>query len=284
MRWFFALNAECMSFGQYAEMVQVAVWSALRHTRLQPHFLYHGEDDPPLLSWLRDHGVNVWRARSRFYDELCSLEKKLKNPDARTCGGGAYLRVEIIDLLAQHGIRDTQILYTDCDVMFQHDPEPILRSLPCRFIACGPESMRGTPTDINTGVLLMHVARLRRFNKEFIAFTRGQLEHSVTAAFDQAAYRNFFRGPLPQRSWPWKRGWNALPDELNWKPYWGENPDAVVVHFHGPKPFQRDWLKTAPTAHILKQVSGGAYQKYTDQWLALRNEIYAEGKSPARVP
>jgi len=51
------------------------------------------------------------------------------------------------------------------------------------------------------------------------------------------------------------------------------------VHFHGPKPFHRKWLETAPVEHILKQFSGAAYQVYTDQWLALREEIWAEGES-----
>jgi hypothetical protein len=30
--------------------------------------------------------------------------------------------------------------------------------------------------------------------------------------------------------------WSRLPLEMNWKPYWGWNPDASIVHFHGPKP------------------------------------------------
>jgi lipopolysaccharide biosynthesis glycosyltransferase len=284
MRWFFALNAECTSFAEYAEMAQVAVWSALRHTRLQPHFLYHGNDHPPLLDWMKRHGVEVWRCRSRYYETLCALEQELNNPDARTCGGGAYLRVEIVDLLAEHGIRDPYVLYTDCDVVFRQDPEPSLQRQACRFIACGPESMRGTPTDINTGVLLMHVARLRGINAEFVEFTREQLRRSVTTAFDQNAYREFFRGPLPKFSWPWTRGWNVLPDELNWKPYWGENPDAVIVHFHGPKPFHREWLETAPKSHVLKHFHKGAYAEMTAQWHALLEEIKSEESSGDRVP
>ena len=27
-----------------------------------------------------------------------------------------------------------------------------------------------------------------------------------------------------------------LPPRFNWKPYWGMDKDAVIVHFHGPKP------------------------------------------------
>jgi len=279
MRWFFALNFECTKFSDYAEMAQVAVWSAQRHTKLKPHFLYHGDDDPPLLNWMTRHGVEVWRCRSRFYEELCSLERELHNSDARTCGGGAYLRVEIVDLLAGHGISDPYILYTDCDVIFRQDPEPYLQAQPCRFIACGPESMRSTPIDINTGVLLMHIARLREVNAEFLEFTRSQLRRSVKTAFDQNAYREFFGGPLPEGSSAGARGWNVLPDELNWKPYWGENPDAVVVHFHGPKPFQREMPATAPEYNVLKPFRKGAYAQMTGEWLGLLDEVRAEERA-----
>ena len=30
----------------------------------------------------------------------------------------------------------------------------------------------------------------------------------------------------------------VLPDEWNWKGYWGANPAAVIHHWHGPKPQQ----------------------------------------------
>jgi lipopolysaccharide biosynthesis glycosyltransferase len=30
--------------------------------------------------------------------------------------------------------------------------------------------------------------------------------------------------------------WERLPLSWNWKPYWGWASDAVIVHFHGPKP------------------------------------------------
>ncbi|MBJ3763921.1 hypothetical protein ILP92_14305 [Maribius pontilimi] len=29
--------------------------------------------------------------------------------------------------------------------------------------------------------------------------------------------------------------YSDLPLENNWKPYWGTDPDARIIHFHGPK-------------------------------------------------
>jgi lipopolysaccharide biosynthesis glycosyltransferase len=281
MRWFFALNAESARFGDYAMMAQVAVWSARQNTKLQPHFLYAGDDDPPLLAWMRDHGAEIWRCRSRFYEDLCELAIELNHPTARTCGGGAYLRLEIMDQLAEHGLNDSRVLYTDCDVVFQKDPEPWLRRQPCRYFACGPEFERGYTAEMNSGVMLMGVPQLRKVADEFHAFARAILRESIYTAWDQDAYRRFFRGPLPGISWPWQRGWNSLPDELNWKPYWGENPDAAIVHFHGPKPLDREWLKTAPKEHPYHLYSAGAYQAWTDRWDDLWRKIQAEDSSPS---
>jgi hypothetical protein len=30
----------------------------------------------------------------------------------------------------------------------------------------------------------------------------------------------------------------VLPDRFNWKAYWGANPEATILHWHGPKPGQ----------------------------------------------
>lgn len=33
----------------------------------------------------------------------------------------------------------------------------------------------------------------------------------------------------------YKGRWDRLAPEYNWKPYWGLNPNAKIVHFHGIK-------------------------------------------------
>src|ERR1041385_7776192 len=51
---------------------------------------------------------------------------------------------------------------------------------------------------------------------------------------------------------------------LSMKPYWGENSEARIIHFHGPKPFQQNTLES----HFpeLKPFSGGAYQAVAKRW------------------
>ena len=56
-----------------------------------------------------------------------------------------------------------------------------------------------------------------------IAFLCDNFAH--ISGFDQEAYRAFYKG-----------AWDTLPLDLNWKPYWGINEAAQIIHFHGPKP------------------------------------------------
>jgi hypothetical protein len=57
---------------------------------------------------------------------------------------------------------------------------------------------------------------------------------------------------------------------LNWKPYWGENAQAKIIHFHGPKPFQRDYLDSHWPE--LKGLTGGAFVTEVERWSALLDE------------
>ena len=38
-------------------------------------------------------------------------------------------------------------------------------------------------------------------------------------------------------------GLNKLPLEYNWKPYWGINNEAKIIHFHGIKPYNINFFK-----------------------------------------
>ncbi len=73
-----------------------------------------------------------------------------------------------------------------------------------------------------------------------------------------------------------------LPDEFNWKPYWGYSPQAVIVHSHGVKfhslcamclsTFQQAATQVCSRACRGAKLSlvrdhGVAYALYYKQWL-----------------
>ena len=218
MRWFFALNEASATFWDYANLVQVAVHSARQRTSLQPVCLYDGTDNP-LTAWLERAGVQIIRRRTflhRWVTELAPIPR------------GAYLRLEIPAVCREQGWTDTHALYTDCDVIFLRDPAPTLAALRPTFFAAAPETDPQNYAQFNSGVMWIHLPALAAEHDALLATIQAHLAEAIAPPYDQAALQRHFAGRT-----------DRLPLELNWKPYWGDSPDACILHFHGPKPSQK---------------------------------------------
>jgi hypothetical protein len=261
MLWFFALTEDSTAFRQYAEMLMVAVHTARKFTSLVPHFIYDGSDND-FTAWLRRHDVRIIRHRSLFRDSLAELGRQKGNPHFEAALSGAFSRVELPEIVARLGGAD-RVLYTDCDVIFAGEVVPELNSNPCRYFAVAPEGVQDDYVNMNTGVMLMDPARLCETLPEFRAYIAQNLAALEKESWDEAAYRWFYRdsnGPL----------WDRLRPELNWKPYWGECAEAKIIHFHGPKPYQRDLIES--TWPELKPYTGGTYRAVVERWSELLQE------------
>jgi hypothetical protein len=282
MKWFLALNRHSPGFPLYAELVRVAVHTARQHTRLRPHLLYDGPDDP-LLDTLADAGVEVIRRRSFLLGRLREIAARTGNPHCLTIGAGTFLRTELPALAAERGWADDLVLYTDCDVMFVGDPLPELRKLaPAHFAAARED--RADPLSINAGVMVMNLPNLRREDGRFRRYVERHLEHFTRRAWDQDAYRTYYSTRvLPDVRWDdrlrrwtrWarRRRWTEMPLGLNWRPYWGRNAGATVVHFHGPKPQQRPFFEVSEAdrpAELapLNHLATDHYFELCDRWQA----------------
>jgi lipopolysaccharide biosynthesis glycosyltransferase len=261
MQWFFALTEDSTAFRQYAEMIMVAVHTAAQHTSLVPHCIYDGGEND-FTDWLTKHKVRIVRHRSFLREQLAELGRRKENPHFVAALSGAFSRVELPDLVMNLG-GAARVLYTDCDVIFAGEVVPELEAHPCEYFAVAPESIQDDYVNMNTGVMLMNTARLRESLPKFREYISENLAALESESWDEAAYRRFYRdakGPL----------WDRLRPELNWKPYWGENPQAKIIHFHGPKPFQRDYIDS--TWPELKPLTGGAYPELIEQWARLLEE------------
>lgn len=261
MQWFFALTEDSTAFREYAEMVKVAVYTAGRYTSLVPHLVYDGRENE-FTTWLQRHGVQIIPHRSRFRDALGKLGREKGNPHFEAALAGAFSRVELPEIVARL-VGAERVLYTDCDVIFMADVIPELDANPCEYFAVAPESVQDDYVNMNTGVMLMNIPRLRAGLPEFLEYISQNLAALEKESWDEAAYRWFYRdaqGPL----------WNKLRPELNWKPYWGDNPEAKIIHLHGPKPYQRDHIES--TWPELKPYTGGAYHAVMERWFELLRE------------
>lgn len=245
MRWFFALNEASTSFWEYANLVQVAVHSAQTRTNLVPVCLYDG-DNNPLIAWLESVGVKIIRRRTflhRWVTDLAPIPR------------GAYLRLEIPAVCGEQGWPDEYVLYTDCDVVFRSDPAARLSAIRPQFFAAAPESDRSDFTRFNSGVMWINVAGLASEQEALQHTIKSHLEEAIAPPYDQAALQRHFAN----RSDP-------LPLELNWKPHWGLNDGAVILHFHGPKPAQKYHVLNNRAPDYVQRLVGPAFFSAAADW------------------
>jgi len=312
MKWFFSLDQYSDHFASYAEMTQVAVHSARRNTTLEMVCLFDGDVDHEIAQWMRDNGVTVRVLRTPFYTALKALAESKNDPNILSFGAGAFLRLEIPQVIAREKWDDKYVLYTDADVMFLRDPCPALEAMHLRWFRVAPEGDPNDVENVNTGVMLINVRAMSRIDEQLHQFCSDHLDNFVDYragnAFDQAMFRAFFR-PLTRRlvkagltiplcnsrgySRYWGRfyvrfpqldrpQWQALPLTLNWKSYWpDEKEEAIIVHFHGPKPNEKR-LETSPESlkrdnealdDLLPQLRNEWFYRFCAKWNAFLQEL-----------
>lgn len=117
------------------------------------------------------------------------------------------------------------VLYSDIDVIFNADI--LLEELPHpTYLAAAPEYERNVEDMeyFNAGVLVMNIQGMKEKYEEFILKMKNR-ERNISGLFDQ--------GYLNELCF---KDMELLPIEYNWKPYWGINDKAKLIHFHGMKP------------------------------------------------
>jgi hypothetical protein len=231
MTWYFAISESSIDRGEHdwRGLIRAAVKSAYRNTRLRPTLLYDGEPSE-FTAELENTGVRIIQHGVSFFDELARHSDAIGDPWWLKIASGTFLRTEIPILRSGPDM----ILYTDCDVMFMRDPG-VLDCGKAPFavvpeydneVVIVPkydEGVVGGYTNINSGVMVMNVSALRDSFTKFREFIRYNLDKFEI--FDQSAYQQFYAGQ-----------WKELEPEFNWRPYWGFNDMARIVHWHGPKP------------------------------------------------
>lgn len=262
MRWFFALNEASTSFWDYANLVQVAVHTARRHTSLEPVCLYDGTDNV-LTAWLEDAGVTIVRCHTFLQQWV---------PDLPPIPRGTYLRLEIPSVCEQMGWDDTTVLYTDCDIYFRQDPVPLLGDTPPAYFAVAPEGDQRDYANFNAGIMWINVRGLAAEQTTLREFIRAHLDDALSPPYDQAILQRHFADRI-----------DHLPLALNWKPYWGTLAEAAIVHFHGPKPGQKYLALNRRLPPGLDQWASPDYYAACAEWDTLLTEALHQRPWPEDV-
>jgi hypothetical protein len=221
LRWYFAID-ESGAKGELGDMAKLAVLSARAVGGLEPVLLYHGAPSA-FTAWMERQRVRVVTARPSVW---AAVEQ------ARTGGPhnphtiGHWLRVTI----PQVETEQEYVLYTDCDVIFLR--RFAWESLRPKVFAAAPEFEPDDWRRFNSGVMVLSVPAMRATWPAFEAQIVARLADPEYPGYnDQFALNECYAGH-----------WERLPALCNHKPYWPFDPQAAVLHFHGPKPRMVDAL------------------------------------------
>ncbi|MBU3890252.1 hypothetical protein FM996_10930 [Methylosinus sporium] len=223
MKWYSCLNASALD--RYAEHLRVAVRTAIDIAGLEPHLVFDGEADRLRAILGLDAPVHIHSRRSGLIE---AIEATPETPDwSRSIAAGAFLRLEIPRIET----KDEFVLYTDCDVLFARPVE--LSPLRPRYFAAAPQHEPHEWSQFCSGVLLLNIPAMRAEYEPLMRSARAAL--GLPHHYDQEALNAHFAGR-----------WDHLPLAMHWKPYWGVEWGASIVHFHGPKAKDARRLAAAP--------------------------------------
>lgn len=247
-RWYFSINEAGIQRQSIQSMITVAVRSCQATTSLKPYCLYWGEPRQEL-DILTDMGVAIIPHESSLAPEL-----KVGYRDNYFKFAGHWLRVDIPEI----EVTDDFVLYTDIDIIFCGLPS----RLPApHFLSVAPEGREKDWNNFNSGVMLMNIPAMRNCMNDFKDAIRKRLLGSFKyPTHDQASFNSFYGDKF-----------DRLPTTMNWKPYWGYNKDAHIIHFHGPKrefiaglERAQDHSKFNPALLSIWTRDVAAYEKYCE--------------------
>lgn len=213
MKWYFCID-ELGSNHEIGAWAEIAVESALKFTNLSPVCLFDGPLESGFAATMKSKGVEVMPASSRLAARIDEAHRARGYPvHAR----GAFLRAEVPSIARG----EEYALYTDCDVFFLR--EPVVATLRPAIFSAGPRMELSQTDQFNSGVLYFNVEGFRAVEDEFLEFA-GQNLGPFLPGIDEPILNAFFGDKFDQ-----------LPVGLNWRPFFGFNTTASIVHFHGPK-------------------------------------------------
>jgi hypothetical protein len=246
IRWYFAID-EAGGLGEAGQYARLAVLSAHAVGGLDPVLLYAGQRND-FTAWMTAHAVTVIDAQPAFKGAIEAAEAA---GTYTSFSNGHWLRVTIPHI-EQHA---DYVLYTDCDVLFlRRYAWPSLRP---RLFAAAPEFTRDNWNYFNSGVMLLNVAAMRNTYAPFEQLIVSRIGVTDFIYDDQIALNEAYRG-----------SWDRLDPLCNFKPYWGFDAQATILHFHGPKLAALEaiaagtWDRNNPTAARLAAMLDSALDGY----------------------
>lgn len=249
MKLFLATNSNTAKTDNI-KMLEKSVKSALKNTNFEVYVIFDGKKEELNLP----KEVNIIEHRHRCYDSFKN-SKRNTSEGVLTIASSAFLRTEIPFLCKKLGFEDKYILYTDYDVLFMEANYSDLDNIKPEFFAGCPEFNKEDWNTINTGAMIMNIDHFWKIDNFIIDYINKNFEK--LSVWDQSMYNNLYKSKITK-----------LPIEYNWKPYWGINNKAKIIHFHGAKPLavEPESRKNEAIVKHLRELDEVAYNHYNIVW------------------
>ena len=227
MKCYFALTEPDKDNTFYTDLFEVTLKSARQNTKLELVALYSGSRDHKCYQLMKDYGVEVIEHE---FSHKMALKKTFNEDYMMSHFGklipyekisGTFMRMDIPFIEK----REEQVFYADIDVIFNQDIDERHMPKP-KYLAAAPEFHQDILHDgyFNAGIMLLNVEGMReKVEQIFDDLSLGI--PNKTGVFDQGYLNQYCYADMER-----------LPIEFNWKPYWGYNENAKIIHFHGMKP------------------------------------------------
>lgn len=243
-------------YKDFFNWTRVTAYSCLKNTSFEPIFLYDGDSDDEFGSWFKNKlGIKVLSHRISFYDEIAKTENK----SYIRVASGIYPRVDFPKVMERYNITDEKVLFVDTDTLFLSEGN--LKYINTNTMAMAGQHDKNYGLPLNAGVILMNTNYMKSTFDDFLKYLLQN--RNRFSGFDQQAYNEFYKGKI-----------DHLPNEFNWKPYWGENENARLIHFHGPKPTDLPMMKEGKHRRVSKysglfhinKTNLSHYEKWVRRW------------------
>lgn len=231
MKCYFALSDNVSNRDDYYYMFECSLESAKRNTTLDLHCLFDYRktytqkiEDDLIYQLLLKYNVTIHICSIDFESELLNVytDDYLKEINVtKSSLYSRFLRFMIADIEKD----DEYIFYVDTDVIFLKDIKiDDFNKLPNTIAVC-PEFVNSYHyTYFNAGIMLINMNSYKKAKKELINLLKQKIKAKIECC-DQG-YLNLI----------YKNNFTKINNNFNWKPYWGINSDASLIHLHGLKP------------------------------------------------
>lgn len=207
---------------QYINMFKVALQTLRENTTLHAVVLYDGNENDETYKVAKQYGADIIIHEFSKKEELRQTyaSELLQKPFNFPALVGTFLRFEIPFVEKN----DDYVLYADIDCLFTGDIKlSDFGKLPS-VLAAAPESDKNDNSYFNAGVMLLNVNEFRKVSK-YVYKMLDNNQPTTGGLFDQGYLNQIMNNTQDE-----------LPLIYNWKPYWGKNDDAKIIHYHGMKP------------------------------------------------